>query len=117
MSNLRSKIIIISKFGKTLFPNKDYTAEEYNSLSYNQKGSLRRARVGRLHDSNDSFSTIDTRTIRATIVNEMRDYFSGNNNMNQNNVIPNEPNLTVHVRTQLKTLFGSLKRGQDTSCS
>ena len=76
--------------GKILFSNKNYTAEEYNSLSYNQKGSLRRARVGRLHDSNDSSSTIDTRTIRATIVNEMRDYFSGNNNMNHDNVIPNE---------------------------
>ena len=51
---------------------------------------MRKARIGRLHDSNDSSSTIDTRTIRATIVNEMRDYFSGNNNMNHDNVIPNE---------------------------
>ena len=86
-NNVPSEIIVE---GKTLFPNKDYTAEEYNSLSYNQKGSLRRARVRRLHDSNDSSSTIDTRTIRATIVNEMRDYFSRNNNANQDNVIPNE---------------------------
>ena len=76
--------------GKTLYPNKDYSADEYNTLSYNQKGILRRARVGKYNEANDASSTIDTRTIRATIVNEVRDYFSGNNNINQDNIIPNE---------------------------
>ena len=76
--------------GKTLYPNKDYSAEEYNSLSYNQKGSLRRARVGRYNESNNTSSTIDSRTVKATTVNEARDYFSGNNNIDQANIISNE---------------------------
>ena len=86
-NNVPSEIVVE---GKTLYPNKDYSADEYNTLSYNQKGILRRARVGKYNEANDASSTIDTRTIRATIVNEVRDYFSGNNNINQDNIIPNE---------------------------
>jgi len=105
-NNVPSEIVVE---GKTLFPNRDYTPEEYNSLTYNQKGSLRRARVGRHNDSNDSSSTIDTRTIRATIVNEMRDYFSGNNNANEDNIVPtgsqegtNESDAGVSATQQIR---------------
>ena len=75
--------------GKTLYPNKTYTDEEYSQLSYNQKGSLRRARYRRRSpNNNEDAETQYSRTIKAAITDGINQALRSNED---NNTIPEIP--------------------------
>ena len=57
--------------GKVLYPNKTYSADEYNSLSNNQKDGLRRARAG-------DYNTPISASISAAISQGVREAMSSN---------------------------------------
>ena len=59
--------------GKTLYPSKTYSPEEYNALTNNQKDELRRARAGYQSDS------YTARSISAAVSQGIREAFASNN--------------------------------------
>ena len=76
---------IISVDGKTLYPSKTYSPQEYNSLTNNQKDELRKARQGY---TNESFSS---RSISAAVRQGIREALSTNEEMSsvtENNQTP-----------------------------
>ena len=57
--------------GKVLYPNKTYSADEYNSLSNNQKDELRKARTG-------NYDTPISASISAAVIQGIREAMSSN---------------------------------------
>ena len=57
--------------GKVLYPNKTYSADEYNGLSNNQKDELRKARLG-------DYNTPISSSISAAITQGIREAMSSN---------------------------------------
>ena len=65
--------------GKTLYPRRVYHKQDYEQLSYTQKGELQRARRSINGMASDGNSTVDTRSIKSAITDSFRDLINDRN--------------------------------------
>ena len=87
--------------GKDLFPNKTYSAEEYNDLSYNQRNELRKAR------SRNPSTAFDTRSINAAVTEGIREALAANEepktNLNSQQDVPAQIEGSVNISSNAST--------------
>ena len=91
--------------GKTLYPTKTYTPDEYNALSNSQKDKLREARTGQYSEP------FTTRSISAAVIQGIREAWAPNDDFSSvtyvNNVPPGLPPSIPHETPNTESRSGN----------